>query len=94
MQQRPTLTVIGATIAASAATLMLALAPAYAPANSHESLRVVELPRVTVTATREPRMVELPRVVIEARREPAAAADSQVAGGRIGLQPLMSRQPR
>ncbi len=93
MQQRPTLTVIAAAIAASAATLMLALAPAFAPSNSQESLRVVELPRVTVTATRQPRAVELPRVVIHAKRDAAAAAQ-QLAGARVGPQPLMSRQPR
>ncbi|WP_295641903.1 hypothetical protein [uncultured Methylibium sp.] len=93
MQQRPTLTVIAAAIAASAATLMLALAPAFAPSNSQESLRVVELPRVTVTATRQPRAVELPRVVIHAKRDAAADAQ-QLAGARVGPQPLMSRQPR
>lgn len=93
MQQRPTLTVIGAAIAASAATLMLALAPAFAPTHSHDGLRVVELPRVTVTAKRQPTTVELPRVVIEARRQPAAEA-RQLAGVRTGPQPLMSRQPR
>ncbi len=93
MQQRPTLTVIAAAIAASAATLMLALAPAFAPSNHHDSLRVVELPRVTVTATRSPRAVELPRVVIQAKRDTVIDAQA-LAGSRAGPQPLMSRQPR
>ena len=92
--QRPNLTVIASTILASGATLLLALAPAfgtpsYAPPAPQEALRVVELPRVVINATREarpPRVVELPRVVVEVRR-PA----QQTAGAVGGLQPVMQR---
>lgn len=74
-------------IAASAATLTLALAPALAsqPGAAAEGLRVVELPRVVITGTREPRMVELPRVVVGAKR------DAALAGARnASMQPLMA----
>ena len=91
MLYRPTLTVICAAIAASAATLWLALAPALlaAPAAPQGAVRVVELPRVVISAAREARRVELPRVVVEGRRLPAPVA---VAGSRSGAQPVMSRQ--
>ena len=91
--QRPTLTVIASTIVASGATLLLALAPAfdppsYAPSAPQEALRVVELPRVVISASREarpPRVVELPRVVVEVRRP------AQLAGANGGTQPVMQR---
>lgn len=91
--QRPTLTVIASAIVASGATLLLALAPAFgtpstAPSAPQDALRVVELPRVVISATREarpPRVVELPRVVVEVRRP------AQVAGGHGGPQPVMQR---
>ena len=90
--QRPTLTVIASAIVASGATLLLALAPALGSAPRmpapQEALRVVELPRVVISATREarpPRVVELPRVVVEVRRP------SQTAGAQGGPQPVMQR---
>jgi hypothetical protein len=91
--QRPTLTVIASTIFASGATLLLALAPAlgtpsYTPSAPQEALRVVELPRVVISAAREarpPRVVELPRVVVEVRRP------SHMAGANGGPQPVMQR---
>lgn len=92
MQHRPTLPVIAATIAATAATLLLALAPALlsVPAEPRDALRLVhtvELPRVVVTGKRSAQVVELPRVVIAARREAAAS----VAAGAIGTaQPVMA----
>lgn len=71
--QRPTLTVIFSTIAASGATLLLALSPALLPppALQAQAHPVVELPRVVITGVREPRVVELPRVVVSARRTDA-----------------------
>ena len=91
MLYRPTVTVICAAVAASAASLWLALAPALlpAPAAPLNGLRVVELPRVVISGVREARRVELPRVVIEGRRSSAAVA---VAGSRSGAQPVMSRR--
>jgi hypothetical protein len=91
--QRPTLTVIASTIFASGATLLLAIAPALVTPSTvaaapQEALRVVELPRVVISATREarpPRVVELPRVVVEVRRP------SQTAGAQGGPQPVMQR---
>jgi len=101
-----TVTVILAASAA-AATLMLALAPAWVPQQAHDGLRVVELPRVVVTAQREqaaaPQVVELPRVVISARRDSHPASDTAAAGAsspsqlaRVpgSAQPVMARQPR
>lgn len=82
-----TVTVILAASAA-AATLMLALAPAWVPQQAHDGLRVVELPRVVITAPRTaqreqaaaPQVVELPRVVISAKRESLPASDTLAAG--------------
>lgn len=90
MQIRHHLTVVCAAIAASAASLVLALAPAMtALSEPMDGLRVVELPRVVISAKRDVRRVELPRVVVTARREAAPVA---VAGSRSGAQPLMARQ--
>ena len=91
--QRPNLTVIASTILASGATLLLALAPALGTPSTlaaapSETLRVVELPRVVISATREaraPRVVELPRVVVEVRRP------AHLAGAQGGVQPVMQR---
>lgn len=91
MQRQAHIAVIVASIAASAATLWLALAPAFVPNHATDGLRVVELPRVVVAAAREPRVVELPRVVIEAQRATAGAAS--MAGANGPLQPVMTRQP-
>lgn len=83
---RPTIAVLLASVAASAASLMLAVAPALVPAPQTDALRVVELPRVVITAAREPQLVELPRVVVSGRR-----AETAVAGARSGnLQPVMA----
>jgi hypothetical protein len=103
---RSTLTVILAA-AAAAATLMLALAPAWVPEQAHDGLRVVELPRVVVTAQREQaaaalQVVELPRVVISATREPLPASAPVAAGASKpahlarmpgSAQPVMSPRP-
>ena len=88
--QRPTLTVICSTIAASGATLLLALSPALAPqpAVQAEAPTVVELPRVVITGVREPRIVELPRVVITARRADA----TQTADAGNVSQPLVQQR--
>ncbi|HSV70183.1 MAG TPA: hypothetical protein VLI72_08725 [Methylibium sp.] len=88
--QRPTLTVICSTIAASGATLLLALTPALTPvpAVAHAQPQVVELPRVVVTGTREARPIELPRVVIEARR--AKPTRTVVASAGAATQPVMA----
>ena len=90
--QRPTLTVLAASFAASATTLLLALAPALdTPAADatrvvqlprvvisapRAAARVVELPRVVVSAAREVRVVELPRVTVQGRRDTAQAANA------------------
>lgn len=87
--QRTTPTVILATIAASGATLLMALSPALAPLPPQAALPVVELPRVVITAQREPRVVELPRVVITARR---ADATMQTADAGQAAQPLMQQR--
>ncbi len=88
--QRPTLTVICSTIAASGATLLLALSPALAPqpAVQADTRPVLELPRVVITGVREPRVVELPRVVVTARR---ADATLQTADAGPLVQPPMQR---
>lgn len=85
---RQAFAVVLASVAASAASLTLAVAPALAPVPqqaAHDALRMVELPRVVISAAREPRVVELPRVVVSARRT------ETVAGARSGsLQPVMA----
>jgi hypothetical protein len=88
--QRSTPTVILATIAASAATLLMALSPALAPqpAVQAEPRTVLELPRVVITGVREPRIVELPRVVITARRADA----TQTADAGNAAQPLVQQR--
>ena len=88
--QRPSPPVFAATILASGATLLLAVAPALGPAISaqRDGPPVVELPRVVINGTREaraPGTVELPRGVVEARRPARVAA---VPGS---LKPAMQR---
>lgn len=91
MQNRLSLTALSLAAGASIATLAMALAPAIAPvAAPAQTLRVVELPRVVVSAAREPRVVELQRVVIVARRD---AAPAVVVGSSDALAPVMARQP-
>lgn len=95
MQRTTHTAVIFASIAASVATLGLALLPAMpsavAPEATAEVLRTVELPRVVVSGVRELRVVELERVVVQGQRIAAPAAS--VAGLAQPLQPLLARQP-
>lgn len=82
---RQAIAVVLASVAASAASLTLAVAPALPQRAAHDALRMVELPRVVISAAREPRVVELPRVLVSARRT------ETVAGARSGsLQPVMA----
>jgi hypothetical protein len=87
---RPTLAVILASFAASAASLTLAVAPALGPLpqTAQAALRVVELPRVVITAAREPQVVELERVVVSARRSEsvAGARSGAITGCRLPLR--------
>lgn len=87
---------------AAALTLVVALAPAWVPAQAHDGLRVVELPRVVVTAQREQAaitpVVELPRVVVVAKRESLPASGVLGAAkathlARTQAQPVLSPQP-
>jgi hypothetical protein len=91
--------------AAAAVTLALAVAPAWVPEQAHDGLRVVELPRVVITAQREQAaavpVVELPRVVIVAKREPLPASETTTGASKPAhlvrmpgqAQPVMSRHP-
>lgn len=93
--QRPTLAVIFAAVLASAATFVLALLPAWlsVPATAQDGLRVVQLPRVVISAPRADKVVELPRVLVLARR---AAAGNVVAasGGQHGAAPAVMAPQR
>jgi hypothetical protein len=89
--QRPSLTVSAAAILASGATLLLAVAPALGPITpaTPVALRVVELPRVVITGTREARAsgrVELSRVGVGAR------GPARLATAAGTLQPALQRR--
>ena len=107
LTERPTfptaLAAACAAVAASSATLLLALSPALLAPSSElaaQGLQLVELPRVVISAHREPvmdgtrvdagRIQELPRMLITAQRELGGArlAASEGAAG----QPVMQRR--